>query len=83
MGPGDASYAEMKRIEDGLSAFARLPVLLGWGMRDPVLTPQLHRWWRDRFPRAVSREAEEASHFLQEDAPEQVVGWVEEFLESS
>ena len=83
VGPGDASYAEMKRIEDGLPAFEGIPVLLGWGMRDPVLTPQIHRWWQDRFPRAVSREAEDASHFLQEDAPERVVGWVEEFLESS
>lgn len=79
--PGDASYDEMQRVEAGLSAFERTPVLLAWGMRDPVLTPQVLRWWQDRFPRAVSREADEASHFLQEDAPEQVVGWIEEFLE--
>ena len=79
----DASYLEMKRIEDGLAAFARTPVLLGWGMQDPVLTPQVRRWWQDRFPHAVNREAHHASHFLQEDAPEQVIGWIEEFLESS
>lgn len=77
---GDASYVEMKRIEDGLAAFAGTPTLLAWGMRDPVLTPQVLRWWQDRFPRAVSREAEDASHFLQEDAPEQAVEWIEEFL---
>lgn len=79
---GDPSYAEMKRIENGLAAFAVIPTLLAWGMRDPVVTPPVLRWWQDRFPRAVSREAEDASHFLQEDAPEQVVGWIAEFLAS-
>ncbi len=77
---GDPSYAEMKRIEDGLPLFARIPVLLAWGMRDPVLTPQVLRWWQGHFPHAVTREAEDASHFLQEDAPEQVVEWIEQFL---
>ena len=31
----DTSYAEMKRIEDGLPQFNAKPVLLVWGMQDP------------------------------------------------
>lgn len=79
---GDPSYAETKRIEDGLSAFDGRPVLLIWGMRDPVLPAHVLGWWQSVYPRAVSYEIDDASHFLQEDAPDEVVGCIEAFLES-
>ncbi len=79
----DPSYPAMKRIEDGLSLFQRTPVLLVWGMQDPVLSPGVLRWWEARYPQAVTCEIEDASHFLQEDAPERVVGAIEEFLDSA
>ncbi len=41
----DVSYAEMKYIEKGLSQFSEIPILLVWGMQDPVLSPSvLQRW---------------------------------------
>ncbi len=79
----DPSYSEMKRIEERLSVFAKIPILLVWGMQDPALPPQILRWWEARYPHAVTREIEDASHFLQEDAPDQIVGWIEEFLDSA
>src|SRR5258708_4413738 len=33
----DISYAEMKRIERALPQFSNIPILLIWGMHDPVL----------------------------------------------
>lgn len=80
---GDPSFAEMKRIEEGLPAFTDRPVLLVWGMRDPVLPAHVLRWWRSVFPQAVSHEIDDASHFLQEDAPDEVIGRIEEFLDAS
>jgi cis-3-alkyl-4-acyloxetan-2-one decarboxylase len=75
----DVSYAEMKRIERALSLFSGIPVLLVWGMRDPVIpTPVLHRW-QQLYPHAATHEIEDASHFLQEDAPERIVQWIEKF----
>lgn len=76
----DPSYAEIKRIEAGLTVFAAAPILLIWGMRDPVLSPQILRWWQSRYPQAATREIQDASHFLQEDAPDHILGWLEEFL---
>ncbi len=76
----DASYAEMQRIEDGLSQFAHIPVLLIWGMHDPVLPPTVLRRWQAIYPHATTYEMEDASHFLQEDAPDQIIGWIETFL---
>jgi haloalkane dehalogenase len=79
----DPSYAEMQRIEDGLAAFGALPVLLIWGMQDPVLSPSVLRTWQTIYPHATTCEIEEASHFLQEDAPARVVDEVERFLRAN
>jgi len=76
----DPSYAVMQQIESGLGQFARTPVLLLWGMRDPVLgAPVLHQW-QDVFPQAQTYVVEDASHFVPEDAPECLVAWIETFL---
>ena len=76
---GDASYAEMKRIEQGLGRFENIPVLLIWGMQDPVLSASVLQRWQQVYPHAETHELEDASHFLQEDSPEKIVAWIEVF----
>jgi cis-3-alkyl-4-acyloxetan-2-one decarboxylase len=79
----DVSYTEMKRIEDGLPQFSETPVLLVWGMQDPVIPPSILHRWQQLYPRATTHEIEDASHFLQEDAPERIVPWIETFLKAN
>ncbi len=79
----DPSYAEMKRIERGLPQFLDTPTLLLWGMRDPVLSEPVLRTWQSIYPHAITYEIEDASHFLQEDAPARIVNWIREFLEAN
>lgn len=79
----DVSYAEMKRIEHHLPLFRHTPVLLVWGMRDPVLPPAVLKLWQQVYPQAETYELEDASHFLQEDAPEQIVQRLEAFLQAT
>lgn len=78
----DPSYAEMKRIEEGLPQFRDLPAIIIWGMKDPVLPPSVLRLWQEVYPQAITHEIEDASHFLQEDASERVVGSIEDFLKA-
>jgi pimeloyl-ACP methyl ester carboxylesterase len=89
----DPSYAEMQQIEQHLAQFARIPILLVWGkgfalrrhsraMRDPVLGESVLRRWQQTFPHASTQTIADASHFVPEDAPERVVGWIEAFLVS-
>jgi cis-3-alkyl-4-acyloxetan-2-one decarboxylase len=78
----DVSYAEMKRIEQNLSLFRHTPVLLVWGMRDPVLSPAVLQQWKQVYPHAETYEIEDASHFLQEDAPARIVQRIEVFLQA-
>ena len=76
----DPSYMDMKRIEQALPEFAETPTLLVWGMRDPVLPASVLKMWQQRSPDAKTIEIEDASHFLQEDAPERIVDAIQKFL---
>jgi len=76
----DSSYAEMQRVEQGLIHFRHTPTLLVWGTRDPVLPESVLRRWQQIYPHATTHEIEDASHFVQEDAPRRIIRWIEEFL---
>lgn len=58
------------RVERSLT---RLPLLLTWGMRDPAFTSThfLPRWQRE-FSEVRTVELDDASHFIQEDAPHEI-----------
>jgi len=61
-------------IEARLSVLNSVPVRLVWGMRDPVFGRRAYlRRWRAYFPGAGLDRVKEASHYLPEDAPEQMV----------
>jgi pimeloyl-ACP methyl ester carboxylesterase len=57
-----------------------VPVLIVWGMRDPVFRPVFIDQWRELFPAARVVELADASHFLVEDQPDEVAEALEEFL---
>jgi haloalkane dehalogenase len=80
VGEGDPSWDEMKHIEDNLPLFGDIPVLIVWGMLDPVLPPHVLEMWKSVYPRARAVEIPDASHFLQEDAPDAVLEAIVEFL---
>ena len=71
---------EMQSIEDNLTLFAKTPTLIVWGMLDPVLPGSVLHWWQDIFPYATVHRIENASHFLQEDAPDQFGRYISDFI---
>lgn len=79
---GDQSWDEMKRIEDNLPLFSNIPVLIVWGMLDPVLPPNVLEMWKRIYPPARVVEIPDASHFLQEDSPDEVIRAISEFLDT-
>src|SRR5918997_1271532 len=75
----DRSAPVMASIQERLPSLD-VPVLLVWGMRDPVFQPVFLDQWRELFPDAQTVELERASHFLVEDDPEGVTRAIEQFL---
>ncbi|MGH2762950.1 MAG: alpha/beta fold hydrolase [Thermoleophilaceae bacterium] len=75
----DRSAPLMASIHDRLSQLD-VPVLLIWGMRDPVFQPVFVDQWRELFPRAEVVELADASHFVVEDRPAEVTDAIGRFL---
>jgi cis-3-alkyl-4-acyloxetan-2-one decarboxylase len=75
----DRSAPLMASIHERLPGL-EVPVLLVWGMRDPVFQPVFLDQWRELFPDADIAELEDASHFVVEDRPDAVIGAIERFL---
>jgi pimeloyl-ACP methyl ester carboxylesterase len=75
----DRSAPLMASIHERLPDLS-LPVLLVWGMRDPVFQPVFLEQWRELFPDAETVELDDASHFLVEDSPDAVIAAIEGFL---
>jgi len=71
----------MAELIAGLPALADKPVKIIWGMQDPCFHPGILRRVAARFPQADVVEIKDASHLVIEDAPEQSITAVEEFLE--
>jgi pimeloyl-ACP methyl ester carboxylesterase len=75
----DRSAPLMASIHERLTDLT-VPVLLVWGMRDPVFQPVFLEQWRELFPKAATVELDDASHFLVEDSPDEVTEAIEGFL---
>jgi cis-3-alkyl-4-acyloxetan-2-one decarboxylase len=75
----DRSAPMMGSIHERLGEVSA-PVMLVWGMRDPVFQPVFLEQWRELFPNATTVELADASHFLVEDNPDAVTGAIGDFL---
>lgn len=79
--PSHRSYAELKRVEDGLAQFTSAPMLLVWGMRDWCFSPHFYHEFCQRFPDAEQYPIATAGHYVFEDAQQELLQVASEFLE--
>lgn len=70
-------------IERDLPTLADRPVQMIWGLRDWCFTPACLERFRGIFPQAEVHPLADAGHYVIEDAHEQIVPLVREFLGSS
>jgi len=71
--PSHPSYATLCEIESGLAQFRDHPVCLIWGMRDWCFTPAVLDRFIEFFPSAEVHRLPAASHYVVEDAHEQII----------
>jgi haloalkane dehalogenase len=78
--PEHPSAAPMTRVRDALGSW-RKPVHVIWGADDVVLPPRVGERFVELIPGATGPElVADASHFLQEDAPNEVTASILRFL---
>lgn len=78
--PEHPSYAELHAVEEALPRFRGVPTLILWGERDWVFTPRVREEWQAHFPAAEVVRFEHAGHYLTEDAGDDLVRAIADFL---
>ena len=62
-----------------IDALQNIPMLILWGKEDSLIKAHYLDIWKERFPKAKVHELE-AGHFPQEECPDQVLYFIEDFL---
>lgn len=78
--PADKGYALVSQVESQLSRFNKLPVLICWGDKDFVFDHHFLKTWQSYLPNAEVHRFADCGHYILEDATEEVIGLVENFL---
>jgi haloalkane dehalogenase len=80
LGPGDRSWATVQEVSRRIDQFQQVPTLICWGRKDFVFDDAFLAEWRRRLPGAELHVFEDAGHYVLEDAPEEIVPLVRQFL---
>jgi haloalkane dehalogenase len=80
--PDDSTWGRLSVIEQGLRSLADRPSCLIWGMRDWCFRPDCLDRFLEAWPRAEAHRLADVGHWVVEDAPEEALAIVEQFLES-
>ena len=79
--PADAGYDLVSDIASSLEKFRDVPALLLWGMKDYVFDEHFLNEWQRRFPHAETYTWPDCSHYLLEDAGDEAIAKVRQFLD--
>jgi haloalkane dehalogenase len=77
---GVPSWPVIVKTEEGLAKLRGKPMLICWGGKDFCFNDSFLEEWQRRFPDAEVHRIADAGHYVLEDAREQVVGHMEDFL---
>jgi cis-3-alkyl-4-acyloxetan-2-one decarboxylase len=80
LGERDAGFDIVRQTTDRLPLLAQRPTLVCWGMHDFVFDEHFLAEWQRRLPHAEIHRFGDAGHYLLEDAGEEVIDRIEEFL---
>lgn len=80
MHAGHPSYPDLLEIERGLPRLRDKPIQFIWGEKDYIFTPYFLRRFQHWFPEARTLSLPWAGHLLTEDAPEEMLATIREFM---
>jgi cis-3-alkyl-4-acyloxetan-2-one decarboxylase len=81
LGPSDPGYDIVAGTEAALPRFRDVPTLLLWGLKDFVFDRHFLAEWQRHFPCAEVHAWPDGGHYLLEDAADEVIMRVRDFLD--
>jgi haloalkane dehalogenase len=80
--PGDRAWDAVSAIAERLDRFRATPALVCWGLGDFVFDRDFLAEWKRRLPQAEVHSWQDAGHYVLEDAKEDVLARVRDFLDA-
>jgi haloalkane dehalogenase len=77
----DRAYSVVKETADALVLLVDKPMLICWGLKDFVFGHQFLDEWVRRFPGADVQRFEDCGHYILEDAGEDIIPLLCEFVD--
>ena len=79
---GNAAYQTVDLVDKTIGQFSATPMLVCWGLKDFVFDHHFLKEWETRFPDAEFHRFDDVGHYILEDAPEDVIPLVQQFLQA-
>jgi len=76
----DPSFDLVRSVDENLSRFSDIPMLICWGKQDFVFDDTYLDEWKSRFPNAHVQTFSDAGHYVLEDMPDEISAKVKDFL---
>jgi pimeloyl-ACP methyl ester carboxylesterase len=80
-GNSHPSSAIMQEIRKKLPLLQDKQKTLIWGMQDTIFPPKVIEFWKRIYPDIEVHPLDNAGHFLQEDAPEEIIQIIKNFVQ--
>lgn len=80
VGKEHPSAVIMQHVRDNLDKLSNKEKVLIWGLKDPIFPEKTIDWWHKIYPNIETHEIPNAAHFLQEDAPKEIISIIQDFI---
>ena len=80
LAPGDRGFDLVETVAANLYRFKATPTLIVWGAKDFVFDDAFLRQWQHYLPQAKVHRLADAGHYVLEDAAEEVVPLIADFI---
>ena len=77
------SWSTLKQVEAGLPHFRNRAALIVWGGQDFCFNDAFLARWREIYPQAIAHRIADAGHYVLDDAREEVIPRVVDFLQQA
>ncbi|WP_354624489.1 alpha/beta fold hydrolase [Psychromonas sp. MME2] len=76
----DVNYQLVSEIEASLAHYQNIPTLICWGLKDFVFDKHFLAVWKEKLPQAACHEFADCGHYILEDASDEVIPLIEQFM---
>jgi haloalkane dehalogenase len=80
LSPRHPTWQVLERIEAGLKTLADRPIQMIWGMKDWCFRPECLERFLEHWPTADAHRLKDAGHYVVEDAKDEILPLMREFL---